>query len=284
LHAANKQSRPTPERDQPLSARNRQDLTRVLVSYRTFPFAWAFWPNPALDVPATTLRDRPGNGGQTLSGPGISAESATQPLPGAVPKIAPAGVQTPPLGPEAASAASQEAYKPGALAVARAAPKDANALSDIPPDSVGGFVYEGGPMPLSDIRSRGVRYAGPAGVELQGWLKVKQAGRYQLGTDLTVRFANGAYIGPTCFLQAWLEGRSLDQRSVPISRPRSQETTATATLVLGAELQPGLYRLRVWTTCTAAQGVTITSELLLKAPSELNLRAISGGDLLHREG
>ena len=44
-----------------------------------------------------------------------------------------------------------------------------------------------------------------------------------------------------------------------------------------------IYRLRVWTACTAPQGVNSTSELLLKAPSELNLRPVTGSDLLHRE-
>jgi hypothetical protein len=120
------------------------------------------------------------------------------------------------------------------------------------------------------------------GTEIQGWLRAKEAGRYELGTDLTVRFAPGAAIAPTCFFQAWLEGRSLDQQSALVSHPGSQE--ADASLVLGAELQPGLYRLRVWTDCTAPQGVTTTSELLLKAPSELNLRPVTGNDLLHKEG
>lgn len=53
--------------------------------------------------------------------------------------------------------------------------------------------------------------------------------------------------------------------------------------MLGAELQPGIYRLRLWTACTAPVSVTTTSELLLKAPSELNLRPVTGNDLLHRE-
>jgi hypothetical protein len=137
-------------------------------------------------------------------------------------------------GPGTPPAVSGEAYKPGALAVARAAPRDTNGLAEVPPDSVGGFVHEGGPL------------------------------------------------APTCFLQAWLEGRSLDGRSVLVSSPGKQE--ATASLVLGAELQSGLYRLRVWTACTIPQGVATTSELLLKAPSELNLRPVTGNDLLHREG
>ena len=52
----------------------------------------------------------------------------------------------------------------------------------------------------------------------------------------------------------------------------------------GAELQPGLYRLRAWIACTTPQGVVTTAELLFKAPSELNLRPVTGNDLLHREG
>ena len=185
------------------------------------------------------------------------------------------------VGPGGPPTASGEAYKPGALAVARAAPRDANGLAEVPPDSVGGFVYEGGPIPFSDIRTRGVRYAGPVGVELQGWLRAKEAGRYQIGADLTAAF-KGSPVALACYLQAWLEGRSLDGRSVLVSNPGKPE--ATASLVLGAELQPGLYRLRVWIACTSAYGAITSAELLLKAPSELNLRPVTGNDLLHREG
>ena len=191
------------------------------------------------------------------------------------------GPATFPAGPGSPSVASAEAYKPGALAVARAAPRDANGLAEVPPDSVGGFVYEGGPIPFTDIRTRGARYAGPVGVELQGWLRAKEAGRHQIGTDLTASFKNGHSV-PTCFFQAWMEGRSLDQRSTPVTHLGSNE--ASACLVLGAELQAGLYCLSVWTACTTPHGVATTSELLLKAPFERNLRPVTGNDLLHREG
>ena len=53
--------------------------------------------------------------------------------------------------------------------------------------------------------------------------------------------------------------------------------------MLGAELQPGLHRLRIWTACTAPESVTTTFELLLKTPSEMNLRPVTGSDLLHKE-
>ena len=192
------------------------------------------------------------------------------------------GAGTPSPALNAAPAASSEAYKAGTLAIAHAAPKDVNSLSEIPADSVGGFVYQGGPIAFTDIQTRGVRFVGPVGVELQGWLKAKEAGRYQIGTDLTAHFGVGTMFAPTCFLQAWLEGHSLDQRSVLVSHPGSNN--AEASLVLGAELQPGIYRLRVWTACTAPVSVITTSELLLKAPSELNLRPVTGSDLLHREG
>ena len=65
-----------------------------------------------------------------------------------------------------------------------------------------------------------------------------------------------------------------------MTNPHNNE--ADATLVLGAELQPGLYRLRVWTVCDAPWGISTTSELL-KTPSEFNLRPVTGSDLLHRE-
>lgn len=204
-----------------------------------------------------------------------------QPLGGDQPAAVANGAATSPAGPGTPPAASGEAYKPGALAVAHAAPPDANGLAEVPPDSVGGFVYEGGPILFTDIKTRGVRYAGPVGVELQGWLRAREAGRYQIGADFTAAF-KGSPLAPTCFLQAWLEGRSLDGRSVVVSSPGKQE--ANASLVLGAELQPGFYRLRVWTACTTLTGVTTTAELLLKAPSELNLRPVTGNDLLHREG
>src|SRR5208283_765278 len=48
---------------------------------------------------------------------------------------------------------------------------------------------------------------------------------------------------PTCLLHAWLEDQSLGERTVFVTNPHNNE--ADATLVLGAELQPGLYRLRV---------------------------------------
>ena len=66
-----------------------------------------------------------------------------------------------------------------------------------------------------------------------------------------------------------------------VSNSGRQEVAAS--LVLGADLQPGLCQLRVWTACTASQRVETVSELLIKVPSELKLRPVTGSDLLHGE-
>ena len=127
-----------------------------------------------------------------------------------------------------------------------------------------------------------MRYAGAVGAEIHGWLRAKEAGRYELATDLSSHFAGTNNSPPTCLLHAWLEDQSLGERTVFVTNPHNNE--ADATLVLGAELQPGLYRLRVWTVCDAPWGISTTSELLLKAPSELNLRPVTGSDLCTRRG
>ncbi|HME26406.1 MAG TPA: hypothetical protein VKI44_34635 [Acetobacteraceae bacterium] len=113
-------------------------------------------------------------------------------------------------------------------------------------------------------------------------LLTQEAGRYELATDLAAHLSNSGNSPPTCLLHAWLEDSSLGERTVFVTNPRSNE--ADVTLVLAPSCKPGLYRLRVWTVCDAPPGVTTTSERLLKAPSELNLRPVTGGDLLHREG
>ena len=44
---------------------------------------------------------------------------------------------------------------------------------EVPPDSVGSFAYEGSSIAFTDIRTRDVRYAGFAGIELQGSLRAR---------------------------------------------------------------------------------------------------------------
>ena len=259
----------------------RRAIFLLSASLLAFPLAvHAQTPTPATPAPPPSQLDRIE---QKLDEVLRRLDQPRLQLSGGAPgQPAASGRQTPSPAVAAAPAASQEGYKPGALVVVRAAPRDQNALAAIPADGVGGFVYQGGLIPFTDIHDRGVRYVGPVGVEIQGWLRVKEAGRYQVATDLSASFTSNANSPPTCLLQVWVEDHSLGQQTFYMVPKSGKE--ADTTLVLGAELQPGLYRLRVWSVCTEPPGIATTSELLLKAPSELNLRSVTGNDLVHREG
>ena len=172
------------------------------------------------------------------------------------------------------------ANRAGALALARPVGPTERTLAEPAPDSVGGFVYTGGPLPLSNPASHpGIRYTGTVGYELQGWLQAKEAGRYQFGVDVTARTT--ALFVPTCLLEIWLEDRSLGQDRKPT--PSAGRPVTTVSLILGADLTPGLYKFRAWIACAAQSNVATAAELLLKTPAELNLRPLRGSDLLHRD-
>jgi hypothetical protein len=188
-----------------------------------------------------------------------------------------------PVSPPAAAEPETSSYKAGAVAIARAGPERANALSEIPADSVGSFVYVGGAIPLNELSRNGVRYTGLAAVELQGWLKVEEAGRTQIGVEYRAVTGGNVITEPACIAAVWLEGRSIGSKRGEIPMPARQEKTIS--LVLGADLQPGLYRLRVWSACTPVRSLRqLNAELLIKSPSDMNLRTVTGNDLLHQGG
>jgi hypothetical protein len=171
----------------------------------------------------------------------------------------------------------------GGIAIVHAATASPLAAGEIPTDSVGGFIYEGGPLQLADLRDRGVRYAGLAGIEWQGWLRAPEGGRYQLGLDGNTSSSNG-YTSSTCTFLGWLAGLSL---GVQEAKPNSSfpQQPAPFSLILGAELQPGLYKLRLWAVCTpSVRNQRVSVELLEKSPTDLNLRPITSLDLVHTPG
>jgi hypothetical protein len=58
-------------------------------------------------------------------------------------------------------------------------------------------------------------------------------------------------------------------------------------MLIGAEVEPGLYKFRLWTACTVAQtpnAARVTLDLLIKPPGDLNLRGVKSDELLHRPG
>jgi hypothetical protein len=192
-------------------------------------------------------------------------------------------LQAGPAEPSAGSPAlpsPPETMAAGAVAIIHAAPVTQAAAREIPADSVGGFIYTGGSIQLADLTDRGVRYTGLAGVEWQGWLRAREAGRYQFEIDGSTVSPNN-YTNSTCVFAGWLEDHSIGVQEITphsgFARPEP------FTLVLGAELSPGLYKLRLWAVCTPSIGnQRVSVALLEKTPSDLNLRPITGADLVHK--
>lgn len=175
-------------------------------------------------------------------------------------------------------------YLPGAVAVVHAAPTNPRVLAEVPADSVGGFVYTGGPIVLHDLSDPGVRYTGLTGVELQGWFRAAQAGRYQFGEDLHGTLGPSAIVGADCTLEVWLEDRVAGAPQGSLPPPNGATGEQRLSLVAGADLQPGLYKFRLWSACapTLPRAARITVDLLVKAPSDLNLRGYKADELLHQ--
>lgn len=214
-------------------------------------------------------------------GGSIAAGAAVLPSPAADAAAGNLGDIPPPPG--VAGEPASSSYKPGAVAIAHAAPERQNTLSEIPADSVGSFVYSGGAIPLAELSRNGVRYTGLAAVELQGWLKVDEPGRTQLGVEYRAVTGANAIANPACIASIWLEGRSIGTERGEIPMPAREQKTIS--LILGADLQPGLYRIKIWAACTPTRNLRqLNAELLIKSPSDMNLRTVTGKDLLHKEG
>lgn len=57
----------------------------------------------------------------------------------------------------------------------------------------------------------------------------------------------------------------------------------TVSFLFGADLQPGLYKLRAWLACTEPRDLRVlNAQLLIKTPADMNLRMIDSGELLHQ--
>ena len=187
-----------------------------------------------------------------------------------------AAVEPPPLP------ADTDSYRSGALAVAHAAPTRSQPLSEIPADNIGS------PIRLTDLSDRGVRYAGPAGIELQSWVRATETRRYQIAADLQPRFGKGAISALPCTVSAWLEDQSISSEIRSIDPWGAKGGPVALSAVLGAKLQPGFYKLRFWIACAdlspARSGESSQVELLLKTTSEMNLRPVTAEDMVHRQG
>jgi hypothetical protein len=206
--------------------------------------------------------------------------AASQPASPATGSDRPAAPSAPGIA-TSTSASTPDVLAAGALAIIHAAPATALAAREIPADSVGGFIYTGGSIQLADLKDHGVHYAGLTGIEWQGWLRARETGRYELdldGSSVSPDTINGA----TCIFMGWLEDRSIGVQQAFANANPAQP--APFSLILGADLQPGLYKLRLWAACPPWQpNLRVSVALFEKAPGDLNLRPVTGNDLAHRQ-
>jgi hypothetical protein len=108
------------------------------------------------------------------------------------------------------------------------------------------------------------------------------AGRTQLAVEYRATTGGNAVIPPSCLLTAWLEDRAIGAETGQIPAPAREEKTID--LILGADLQPGLYRLKLWTACTPTRDLRLNAEVLIKSSADMNLRRVTAVDLLHQGG
>lgn len=149
--------------------------------------------------------------------------------------------------PELRLAANEpESYAAGTVAVVRAAPAEARQLGKVPAGSVAGFVYTGGPIVLSDLFDRGVRFTGLAGVELQGWLRATGSDRYQIAADLRIGFGKGAISELPCLFTAWLEDQSIGDARQSVSPWDNRQGAASVSLVSAPRCSPGSRSCGSW--------------------------------------
>ena len=116
---------------------------------------------------------------------------------------------------------------------------------------------------------------------MQGWLKVASSGRTQIAVEYRANGANSSGAS-ACIADGWLENRSIGGQTGELNLPAPIEKTLD--LNLGADLEPGLYRLHVWAACTPVRDLKLTAEILIKSPSDMNLRPLAADELLHQGG
>jgi hypothetical protein len=127
-------------------------------------------------------------------------------------------------------------------------------------------VYLAGPeVFLANAREIGARkraiceqHGRTCGRRMAGWLRAKETGRYELEVD-------GRTVSPNNFTSSTCICLLAHPRCRTAARP---------------------LKLWLWATCTTSLAVRnqrISVALLEKAPSDLNLRAITGDDLAHKQ-
>lgn len=189
----------------------------------------------------------------------------------------PAAAAAVPTGEAAApvAVATKESYDPGVLVLVRPAP---DKVAAVPADEAGRFIYAGGDLAAHDVGRHKVRYRGVASFEFQGFIQAKEKGRYQWGAEGKIGGMNWT---TKCTLLAWVEDRPLTNETREVMASQGHDVFS---MVGGADLEPGLYKFRMWTGCPAKimGSPTLTITPLFKGPSDMSLGPIQPTQIVHR--
>lgn len=187
--------------------------------------------------------------------------------------VAPAGEAAAPV-----AVATKESYDPGVLVLVRPAPEK---VAAVPADEAGRFVYAGGDLAAHDVGRHKVRYRGVASFEFQGFIQAKEKGRYQWGAEGKIGKEGMGNWVTKCTLLAWVEDRPLTNETQEVMTTKGHDAFS---IVGGADLEPGLYKFRMWTGCPAQTtgSPTLTITPLFKGPSDMSLGPIQPTQIVHR--
>ena len=182
--------------------------------------------------------------------------------------------------------AGKDVYRPWPIVIVH--PAFSNGGKDIPADDVGQIPMTTNELSLAMVKKAGLPLPGTfawPGFELQGWLAARSAGRYALVA--TVETATALLASPQdCLFEGTVDGKTaFRETGGAVSDGSNQRFRAT--LLGGVALSKGVYRLRLWVTCSApdryqpANPPTFRVSFDIKAPDDTGMRALREDDILH---
>ena len=176
-------------------------------------------------------------------------------------------------------AAAPVVLEPGWVVNLYAAPSDlkGQTLENIPLDSVASYVQQGGAWSLAEYRKR-TDWKNLASIQAEGYLKATEAGRHTLNAQLVVKGGN------KCLVALWVENQLIGQATDYFSASNPVPLSAVG----GADLAPGLNKVRVWISCFgnaqshADFNANGNFRLTVKGPTDDNAHVAGADEILHK--
>lgn len=170
-------------------------------------------------------------------------------------------VDTPPTPPETDVPVTEtqtdpvvDQYQPGFIVNVYSEPSDHLSRDT----EVGQFLGQNFPISGQEHLENGVLYRNKSAYEIQGFLKAETEGSYQVALDINGRFMR-------CGYEIHLNGQRLVSNVEYVEKPLTDAATVN--------LQPGLYPLSVWISCSPYSGENDAEySVLIRTPTDRNLQ------------